>query len=285
MKRTLLSMKQKKVLGNVGLWILTILVTFIILFPVFWIFTSSITPVDNLFETPVRYFPEQPTLDNYKALFETMDVGGMTITTLIIAGLSIVFTIVVSLFAAYAFARIKFRGKGLIYSLLVFSAMLPVIVTLIPMSSMMIQLGVNDTPQGLAFLYTSSFIPFTTMIFTNFISDVPISLEEAAEVDGAGLFRKMFRILLPLLRPIIATMAIIIFIWSLNEFIIPLVFAGNKTVPLSLGLARVPRVSEYSLPWEKISALATIILIPIAFFVTAFQKHIMEGLMAGGVKQ
>ena len=146
-------------------------------------------------------------------------------------------------------------------------------------------LKLTDTIPGLSILYISSYIPFTTMIFTNSIHDVPIALDEAAEVDGAGLWRRMFAIILPMLKPVVATITIIIFIWSLNEFMIPLVFSSQKAVPLSLGISMVPREIQLAIPWEKISAMGTLIIAPIILFVTFFQRQIMDGLMAGGVKQ
>lgn len=277
-------MKRSKK-ASIGIWLLTALYTFIILFPITWIISSSFTDKRYLYTTPVTYFPKSPTLANYQELFKVLDIGSMTINTLLIAAITIVVTILVSFIAAYAFSRVEFRGKDLIYSLLTFSAMLPMIITLVPLARMMLNLHLTDTIWGLSFLYISSFIPFTTMIFTNSIYDVPVALDEAAELDGAGLWRKIFVIVMPLLRPVVATMAIIIFIWSLNEFMIPLVFSSQNAVPLSVGISMVPREIQLAVPWEKISAMGTIIIIPIILFVTIFQRQIMDGLMAGGVKQ
>ena len=270
---------------RIGIWLLTVLVTFVILFPIAWIISSSFTPKNELYTVPVHYFPSTPTLDNYKSMFHIIDVAGMTRNTLLLAVLSIVVTILVSFIAGYGFARAEFLGKSTIYSLLTFSAMLPMIITLVPLSRMMSILKLTDTIQGLAILYISSYIPFTTMIFTNAIHDVPEALDEAAEVDGAGLWRRIFVIIMPMLKPVVATMAIIIFIWALNEFMIPLVFSSQKAVPLSLGISMVPREVQLAIPWEKISAMGSLIIAPIILFVTVFQRQIMDGLMAGGVKQ
>lgn len=277
-------MKRSKK-ATVGIWLLTLGFTFIILFPITWIISSSITDKKYLYTTPVTYFPKEPTLANYQELFHVMDIPNMAVNTLLIACITIIVTILVSFIAAYAFSRVEFRGKDIIYSLLTFSSMLPMIITLVPLARMMNALKLTDTIWGLSILYISSFIPFTTMIFTNSIYDVPVALDEAAEIDGAGLWRKIFVIVMPLLRPVVATMAIIIFIWSLNEFMIPLVFSSQRAVPLSVGISQVPREIQLAVPWEKISAMGTIIIIPIILFVTIFQRQIMDGLMAGGVKQ
>lgn len=270
---------------RIGIWVSTVLVTFVILFPVAWIISSSFTPKNELYTVPVHYFPTRPTLENYRSMFHIIDVGAMTRNTLLLAAASIICTILVSFIAGYGFARADFMGKSTIYSLLTFSAMLPMIITLVPLSRMMAMLKLTDTVLGLAILYVSSYIPFTTMIFTNAIHDVPVALDEAAEVDGAGLWRRIFVIVMPMLKPVVATMAIIIFIWALNEFMIPLVFSSQKAVPLSLGISMVPREVQLAIPWEKISAMGTLIIAPIIVFVTVFQRQIMDGLMAGGVKQ
>lgn len=270
---------------TVFIWIVTIMAAFVILFPVLWIFSSSITEKELLFTTPVRYFPEHPTLQNYRDLFYDIDVTGLAANTLIVAIFTIIGSILVSVLAAYSFARFKFKGAQVAYSLLIFSAMLPVIMTLIPMFEIYRELHLHDTHLGLIILYVSGFIPFTTMTFVNFIQQIPYSLEEAAAVDGANVSVRIFKILMPLMKPAIATMAIINFINTMNEFMIPLVYTNIKAVPLSVGLTLIPRINQYNVPWEKISALATVMLIPIVLFVVLFEKNIIDGLTAGGVKQ
>lgn len=270
---------------RIFIWLTTVIIALVILFPVFWIFSSSITEKELLFTTPISYFPDHPVLDNYKTLFEEVDVWGLALNTLIVAVFSIIGSILVSILAAYSFARFKFKGAQTAYSLLVFSAMLPVIMTLIPMFEIYRELHLHDTHLGLIILYVSGFIPFTTMSFVTFIKQIPYSLEEAAAVDGANVRTRIFKVLFPLMKPAIATMAIINFINTMNEFMIPLVFTNTKTIPLSVGLTLIPRVNQYNVPWERISALATLMIIPIVIFVVLFEKNIIDGLTAGGVKQ
>lgn len=270
---------------RIFIWLITGMLALVILFPVFWIFTSSITEKEMLFTTPISYFPENPTMENYITLFKEVDVGGLASNTLIVAVFSIIGSILVSILAAYSFSRFKFKGAETAYSLLVFSAMLPVIMTLIPMFQTYKTLHLHDTHLGLVILYVSGFIPFTTMSFVTFIQQIPYSLEEAAAVDGATIPVKIFKVLFPLMKPAISTMAIINFINTMNEFMIPLVFTNVKAIPLSVGLTLIPRVNQYNVPWERISALATIMMIPIILFVIFFEKNIIDGLTAGSVKQ
>lgn len=266
-------------------WFLTCVIGIIILFPTYWIFLSSITPREMLFTSPINYIPLKPTLGNYFDLFRTCDIGKMAWQTMVITATSLVFSILFGLTAAYAFTRYRFKGGNIALLFILFSAMLPMTSTIIPMFQFFRNLKLVDTFTGLVILYTSSLIPFTTLAFMNFLNQIPKSLEEAAEVDGAGTFRKIFLILLPVLKPAIATMAIINFISCMNEFIVPLIFSLRKIQTLSVGITMIPRVSQYYVPWEKISSMATLILLPIVVFVIIFEKNIMEGIMAGSIKQ
>jgi ABC-type glycerol-3-phosphate transport system permease component len=147
------------------------------------------------------------------------------------------------------------------------------------------ELQLVDTYAGLIILYTSMHLPFTLIIFINFLLKLPSSLEEAAMVDGAGIVNIVKSIIIPLLSPAIATMGIINFISGMDQFMYPFIFTNNKILTLSTAIITVPRVDQYDVPWHLISALATVMLIPIILFVTIFERKIMEGIMAGGVKE
>jgi ABC-type glycerol-3-phosphate transport system permease component len=133
-------------------------------------------------------------------------------------------------------------------------------------------------------MYTSALIPFTMLILGNFLSEIPVSMDEAAEIDGANMFQKLFYITLPLMKPAIATILIINFINCLNDLFTPLFFA-QKIEVLSVAITTIPRETSYSMPWDLISTVGCVILLPIVIFVLIFEKQIMEGVMAGGVKQ
>ena len=143
--------------------------------------------------------------------------------------------------------------------------------------------GLIDTFPGLILLYTSALIPFSVVILTGFFNEIPVTIEEAAEVDGCSFFQKFFYIILPVLRPGLATISIINFISCLNDLFTPLFFASKIEV-LSVAITTIPRNNAYSVPWDLTSAMGWIILLPIIGFVAIFQKQIMEGIMAGGIK-
>ena len=252
--------KNKRILASVFKWILILIVAFIILLPLLWIFTSSISPADELFSSPIHYIPKHPTLDNYIRIFTQMNLGEKILNTAIITVCSLILSTVICLMSAYAFTRYSGKGLTLVYAAIVASALIPGIVTARPL------------------------IPFTMLILGNFLSEIPVSMDEAAEIDGANMFQKLFYITLPLMKPAIATILIINFINCLNDLCTPLFFA-QKIEVLSVAITTIPRETSYSMPWDLISTVGCVILLPIVIFVLIFEKQIMEGVMAGGVKQ
>ena len=179
--------KTKKVLAPIFKWGLILIVAFIILLPLLWIFTSSISPASELFSSPIHYLPKHPTLDNYIRIFTQMNLGEKILNTAIITVCSLILSTVICLMAAYAFTRYSGKGLTLVYAAIVASALIPGIVTARPLYDLMKRFGLVDTFPGLIIMYTSALIPFTMLILGNFLSEIPISLDEAAEIDGAAL--------------------------------------------------------------------------------------------------
>lgn len=274
----------KRILSSVFKWALTIVVAFVILLPVYWIFISSITPSNELFSSPIKYIPEHPTLDNYIRIFTRMNLGEKIMNTAIITLFALLVSTVICLMGAYAFTRYRSTGLSIAYGAIVGSALIPGIVTARPLYDLFKQFGLVDTFPGLIILYTSALIPFTMLILGNFLGEIPISLDEAAEVDGANMRQKLFMVTLPLMRPAIATILIINFITCLNDLFTPLFFS-QKIEVLSVAITTIPRETSYSMPWDLISTVGWVILLPIIVFILIFEKQIMEGIMAGGVKQ
>jgi len=214
---------------------------------------------------------------------ETMNVLEKAANTLIITGFALFFSTIICTLSAYAFSRYRTKGLSAAKGALLATALIPPIVTARPLYDFLRSTGLVDTYPGLIILYTSSLLPFSILILTNFFSEVPITIEEAAEVDGCNFIQKFFLVLLPLMRPGIATICIINFINCLNDLFTPLFFAGRIEV-LSVAITMIPTRNAYSVPWDLTSAMGWIILFPIIIFVSVFQKQIMEGIMSGSVK-
>lgn len=276
--------KVYRMLSQIGKWVLFGLISFTILFPVYWIFISSITPPGELFKSPIDYLPDHPTLDSYKFLIDNVGLIDKIGNTVLIVGLTIVLSTVFCCMAAYAFARFSSKGISLAFGFIIATMLIPEVVTARTLYEFMRMVKLYDTYPGLVILYISGIIPFTVLILTNFVREIPYSLEEAAAIDGATFLQRLFTIVLPLMKPAIATVCIINFISCLNNFFTPL-FYSNGIQVLSVAIVQLPlRDNMYGVPWDLVSAMGWIILLPIIIFVAIFEKQIMDGIMAGGVK-
>lgn len=265
--------------------ILILIVSFIILLPLYWIFISSITPSSELFQSPIDYTPDHPTLENYKYLIENVGLIAKIGNTVLIVGVTIVVSTLLCVLGAYAFARFSDnKGISLAFGFILASMLIPDIVLARPLYQFMQKVKLYDTYIGLIVLYISAVIPFTILILRNFVGEIPVALEEAASIDGANFVKRVVYVIFPLMKPAIATVCIINFITCLNNFFTPLFFANNIQV-LSVSIVQLPlRNNMYAVPWDLVSAMGWIILLPIIIFVAVFEKQIMEGIMAGGVK-
>lgn len=274
---------RKKIAFTIFQWVMTAIVALIILIPIYWIFVSSIKPNEDLFTVPIEWIPKHVTLASYKTLVEQVGILEQIVCTLIITIPTLLVSTVICVLAAYVFERFSTPRLSVAYGLIVFSALIPAIVTARPLYDFFRKLGLVDTYPGLILLYTSALIPFSVLILRNYISGIPVDIEEAAEIDGASLFQKIFYVIIPLLKPAIATICIINFINCLNEFFIPLFFS-QKIKVLTVGISTLPRANAYDVPWDLLSAMGCVILLPIIIFVMIFEEKIMDGIMAGGVK-
>lgn len=267
-----------------GRWGLFAAVAFLILFPVYWIFISSITPPGELFKMPIDYLPDHPTLNSYQFLIRNVGLLSKIGNTVVIIGVTLVVGTLFCAMGAYAFARFRSRGISLAFGFIVATMLIPEVVTARPLYEFMQKVRLFDTYMGLILLYVSAIIPFTVLILRNFVGEIPESLEEAAAIDGASFRQRLFYVVLPLMKPAIATVCIINFITCLNNFFTPLYYSNGIQV-LSVAIVQLPlRDNMYGVPWDLVSAMGWIILLPIILFVAIFEKQIMDGIMAGGVK-
>ena len=267
-----------------GRWGLFAIVSFIILFPVYWSFYFLDHTAGELFKTPIDYLPDHPTLESYKFLIENVGLMSKVGNTVLIVGLTLVISTVLCAMAAYGFSRFSTKGINIAFAFVIATMLIPEVVTARPLYEFMQKVKLYDTYPGLILLYISTVIPFTVLILRNFVGEIPISLEEAAAIDGATFSQRLFTIVLPLMKPAIATVCIINFITCLNNFFTPL-FYSNGIQVLSVAIVQLPlRDNMYGVPWDLVSAMGWIILLPIIIFVAVFEKQIMDGIMAGGVK-
>jgi ABC-type glycerol-3-phosphate transport system permease component len=268
-----------------GRWLaalaLALLVT-LVAFPFYWALVASVTPEAQLFEKP-SLWPEEPRLDHYRALWNERAFWVPIRNSLIVAGSTTLFCISIGSLAAWALARLRFRGKGAILGGLLAVSLFPQISLVSPLFLLLRWLRLIDTYPGLILPYLTFAMPLTVWLLTGFFRQLPPDLEEAAWVDGATRWQTFTRVLLPLAAPALATTSILTFIYCWNEFLFALSFTlgpERHTVPVAIALFR----GQYQVPWGQILAAAVVATAPVALLVLVFQRRIVQGLTAGAVK-
>ena len=275
--------KVYKAITAVGKWLLFAIVSFLILFPVLWIFVSSITPPGELFKMPIDYIPDHPTLESYKFLIENVGLLEKIGNTVLIVGVTIVVSTVICAMAAYGFSRFRTKGISIAFAFIIATMLIPEVVTARPLYDFMRAVGLYDTYPGLIILYISAVIPFTVLILKNFASEIPISLEEAAMIDGANPIQIFSRVIFPVLKPTTATVAILSFMWTWNDFSMPLVLLSDESQQ-TLQLAQYVFKTQFSVDYNLAFASYLLVLAPVLIVYIFCQKWIMNGVVAGAVK-
>ncbi|MCX6045698.1 MAG: carbohydrate ABC transporter permease [Chloroflexi bacterium] len=280
--------RLRRLVGNILFYLLLGIFVIVIILPIYYIFLTAFTSGDKLFTKPLSYLPQTFAIDRFRAVFAGLPILRYMFNTVFLASVSTVLAIAVSLLAAYALARLQFPGANAILVGLLASSMLPGSATVIPLFQMYQRLQLMDTLHGLLLLYGSGLLPVTVWVLVSFLRQVPIEIEDAAKVDGAGFFAMMWNIILPVIRPGLATMFLINFIAGWNEFFIPLVFARGpaaKVITMALSEAQmIGSSSQFHADWGNMAAVAILATIPVFIITFLFQRQIVEGITNGVFK-
>jgi len=272
--------------AKIGTWLGFALFAVVTLLPFYWILLSAITPRQDLFSSPVHYWPEHPTLDNFISLFTVIPFWSYFINSSVMSLLSAFVSVLTSFLAAYAFSRIKFRGSNLLLLFFLITTALPPVSTLLPLYDIFARFHLLNSLAGLIILVSSMIVPFTVWILVSFVDQIPKELDDAATVDGCPRWLAIFIIVAPICMPALATMFVINFVIAWNELLIPLVFSTNVTAKtLSVGITELAvQANSMSKPWELISAIGVAMIVPVMVLVFIFQRAIVSGLTQGAVK-
>lgn len=261
--------------------VLIVLVAFTV-FPFAWALLASLRPEAELFGG-AALIPRELTLAHYRALFEERAFWIPIRNSLLVAATTTLFCIVVGSTAAYALARLDFRGRNAILGFILAVTMFPQISIVSPLFLLLRTLRLIDTYPGLILPYLTFAMPLTVWLLVGYFRQIPIELEEAARIDGASRLRVFLRIVAPLAVPGMATTAILTFIYCWNEFLFALSFTltpDRQTVPVAIALFR----GRYEVPWGQILAAAIVTTAPVAALVLLAQRRIVQGLTSGAVK-
>ncbi len=252
----------------------------IMLFPFLWTVVTSITPNGNLAEGPTLLV-DDPTLAAYRTLLDAVPIVRVVANSFGIAIVSTVLQLITGSMAAYAFSRLTFRGKNVVFVLYLATLMIPLQVLVVPLFVEMTLLRLNDT--YFALLAPSLASAFGIFLLKQAMDAVPRELDEAATIDGAGHLRIFATILLPLLRPALATFAVFGFMSSWNSFLWPLVVIRSpELMTLPLGLATLQ--GQFTTQWDVVMAGSVVAIVPIALVYLFAQKYVIAGISHTGLK-
>lgn len=248
-----------------------------------WVFDTSIKALNEVTAQPVTYLPSHPTLENYQIAFGQAPFGRYYLNSTIVSLLSTFFCLALAALAAYAIARLRFRGKQWVLIGILMASFFPAITQLIPLYNIMRTLGLLNTYPALILPYTFHTLPMAIWLLSAYLRDIPRDLEEAAMVDGSSRIGAFLRVILPVSAPGFITAGIIVFVYNWNEFLLSLAFMTEQNVKtLPVGIQQYQ--GQFTFPWGTISAATVLAVIPLVLLILIFQRRLITGLTAGAVK-
>lgn len=253
--------------------------------PFYWMVVTALRDPDFTFDnTP---WPTHVTFENFTNAFDTSrgnDFGRALLNSVVIGSVTTVIALVIGVMAAYALARLTFRGQYVVSGLILSASMFPVVVLVTPLFQLFTDLGWIGHYQAMIIPNISFVLPMTVYILASFFTELPWELEEAARIDGASRFQAFRLVMLPLAAPAVFTTAILAFIAAVNEYLLARLLSSDKTEPVTVAVARFSGNDPQVQPYAAIMAAGTIVTIPLVIMVLLFQRRIISGLTAGGVK-
>ena len=279
--------QNRKKTSWAGIWS-TVGIGFIVIYclaPFYWMVVSSLRTDSEIFEN--SWWPRHPSLENYEAVFSSKNNFGQGLVNSLIV--SIVVTIValaVATFASYALARLDFRGKGLLLLVVLATSMFPLVAIIVPLLKNFSDWGWINTYQAMIIPDLSFSLPLAVWNLTSFFRQMPQELEQSAMVDGCTPGQAFRKVILPIAAPGIFTTAIIIFIGAWNEFLVAVTMINNPAMqPATVLLSKFTGASQFNTPFGSQMAAGVIMTLPLVIMVLLFQRRIVAGLAAGGLKQ
>lgn len=272
---------SKEISGKVITYLFLIIMTFVMLIPFAWMISSSLKIEKDVFAFPIQWIPTDPQWTNYVEIWEKVPLVTGFINS---AKLTVIVTflqILTSSFAAYAFAKMRFQGRDLIFLLYVMTISIPWQVYMVPQYIMMTKFHLTDSHLGLILMHT--FTATGVFLMRQFYMGIPNDLLEAARIDGLSEYGIYSKIMLPLSKPAVATLCITSFVFEWNDFMGPLIYlssSGKKTIQLMLRMFN----TQYSNNYALIMAAATIALIPVLVLFAFLQRYFVEGVASSGIK-
>lgn len=280
MKKT----EKRKALG-VGRFLILAFFLALVVLPIYWMTITSFKTNGEIIDMHnITYFPHTFTTENYTGLFEMFDYGSLLQNSVIVSISSALVVTMLSILGGYSLARYKFKGKGVMVLFFLVTQMIPGILVIIPLYLIFSKIGLINTHVGLFIYYVIVNVPFCVVTMRSFFERIPVTLEEAARVDGCTKMKSLIKIVLPIMFPGIVSVFVFAFIGAWNELIAGTIFISTPdmwTIPVGLKSL----IGKYSVQWGALMAGGVMALLPTAIMFAGMQKFIVEGMTAGAVKE
>lgn len=275
-------MKKKRLLSDVIVYGLLTVAALFTLFPLLMALMNSFKTNRELL-TNVMSWPTEFNFDNYIRTFEKMHYGRSFANTVILAGLSVSLMILFSALAGWKLCRTKTRLSKFILNLFIFSMLIPFSSIMIPLYRVTLALDIKNSLVGLSLVYAGLGVSMAIFLYHGFVKGIPIEMEEAAAIDGCNSMQTFFKIVLPMLKPITATITITNVLWVWNDFLLPLIVISDSK-KYTLLLSTNTLFGQYSSDWTAILSALILAALPVIVFYAIFQKQILKGISDGAVK-
>ena len=275
---------KKRALGFGRFFILAFFLALVVL-PIYWMTITSFKTNGEIIDMQnITYFPHTFTTENYTGLFEMFDYGSLLQNSVIVSVSSALVVTMLSILGGYSLARYTFKGKGAMVLFFLVTQMIPGILVIIPLYLIFSKIGLINTHVGLFIYYVIVNVPFCVVTMRSFFERIPVTLEEAARVDGCTKMKSLIKIVLPIMFPGIVSVFVFAFIGAWNELIAGTIFISTPdmwTIPVGLKSL----IGKYSVQWGALMAGGVMALLPTAIMFAGMQKFIVEGMTAGAVKE
>ncbi|HUM43659.1 MAG TPA: carbohydrate ABC transporter permease [Fervidobacterium sp.] len=274
-------MKRKGSVSKVVYYVVMIVLSFFMVLPLFWMITTSLKDTGALTAIPIEWIPKKVTFDSFRKLFEIFPFGKAFLNSVIVSVSITIVNVFSACMAAYVFAKIPFKGRELLFGIFLVTMMIPGSVTLIPNYLILRSFHLLNSYLGL--ILPSFFNIFGIFMLRQSMRQIPDDFIDAAVIDGASQWRIFFNVIIPLSRPMIATLFVITFMGAWNDYLWPLIVLTDKskmTLPVALSMLN----GQYSTEYNLLMAGALISIVPIIIVYAFAQRYFEEGLTAGGLK-
>lgn len=283
MSNAMANQKKKRLALDAAAYGILCAFSLLVLIPVLWMISTAFKTSGETMKNPPVWIPQTPSLEAFFRLWREYPFGEWMKNSLIITLSSMAVCVACACLAGYGLTRFRFRGKDTMMTFILITQMFPSVMLLVPFYGVIAKLGMIDTHMGLILVYTSFTMPFCTWMIYGFFKALPTELDEAAHIDGAGVWQTFFTVILPLTLPGIASTSIYAFITSWNEYMFAFILTRSPAMrTLSVGIAEMNGYQQVL--WNDMMAASIIASLPLILLFICLQKYFISGLTAGAVK-